>query len=1243
MGLLPLELAISDLQIASLTPGAAPFLEVRRCRLVPALGSVWAGPFILSRVTLEGLVVRIRAFPEGGDDIPHATSGSTPDSGVRIGRLTVIGGALELDHRRVPLELDLPDLRGRLDRRGTALAGRLTFGLGHIAVGSGPPLRVSTDMNVRFVGDRLLVDQARLRTERSDLAYTGTITLAADPVGEFNLHGPVDLEELDQHLWHTNLRIKGDGLYDGTLNVNGPRLRLKGRLRGTAGSFDGMDVPEFGGHLGWDERGVHLSGLQVRSFDGRATIDLEIPPEPEIRRLDAVYDGVDADGALAGLFHIGTSGIGSAATGTAHLTWGPSRFRYLSGQIRLQLQAKQDGRTPLRGRFDWNATAGTQQLQHAELFAPATTLRASGSIAPDDRLDLAVDGDAGDLAAADDLAMRVRRALGNAHALLSGFSGAGRFVGRCRGTLGMPSFTGRFSGQDVGYLGVQWGGVEWAGTADPLVVHSHSLRVQRGHGEIWLDGETATGEYAEGDAMSFRARLAEWPAEDFVRAFHWDTRISGPTTGEVAISGRRSRPVGHLHARLTAGAYYGVPFRDLVLTSRLDGRTATIDASARVGDGSVQLNGTLTDDETLDGTVTVQKSDLADVGLSPFAGATWSGRVSGSATLQGTLAHPRLTASFSSPGLGLGGASLGTTTLRFKADGDGPVAVQGACRNAEVDLSLSGRFSGLPPYESDLTLVARQTRLDPLLRLAAPQLPPAIGVVTTGTMAIRGPLSQPRRAAFDLALSDLQVQFPDHPVRNRQPVRATIRDGRLNLASFDLAGEGTNLVVSGDAGVFDDPDARLAMLVRGQADLRTLSIVTDRVRGRGTARLTINLTGTRRAPRSEGTLDLESGGLRLRGFPHGLEEVRGRLEFNESAARLTRLSARLAGGDVDADGEATYTAGRLTSFDVRASGRRVALRYPEGLRSVVDGDLRFTGDADRQWVTGDVTVRQAVWTRRYDIASELLAAQSVPRPTTAAAVGLNYDVRVHAPGTLRVDNNLAALDARADLALQGTVDDPSVVGRADVERGRIYFRGSTYVIRRGTIDFADPNRIDPFFDIEAETTLRSYRVTLKVSGTLERVHPTLTSDPPLSPLQILNLLAGADESAVANLLQAQRDQAYLAATGAATLAAGRLSEEMGLERGAQRLFGLNRFSIDPTTVNPTFAEGDVTTAARLTVGKRITPDLSVLYAQDLGGNEERLLSMELVLSDRVSLLLTRTQRPGESADYGFDVMLRHSR
>ena len=280
------------------------------------------------------------------------------------------------------------------------------------------------------------------------------------------------------------------------------------------------------------------------------------------------------------------------------------------------------------------------------------------------------------------------------------------------------------------------------------------------------------------------------------------------------------------------------------------------------------------------------------------------------------------------------------------------------------------------------------------------------------------------------------------------------------------------------------------------------------------------------------------------------------------------MNGTLAGGRLTIEGQAAYPGGRLTSYDIRPTGRGLALRYPEGLRSLLDAELRLFGDAGKQWITGTIDVRQALYTKRYDVASELLGARRVlPLPEAASLEeGAQLDLRVRAPGTVRIDNNLATLAASADLAIQGTTRAPVVTGRAEIERGRLFFQGRTYVIQRGALDFVNPQRLDPLFDIEAETRIRSYRVTLRVSGTLERVTPTLTSDPPLSSLQILALLAGQDESEVANLTQAEAraNQGNLAAAGAATLAAGRLSESVGLEREAERLFGLNRFSIDPS-------------------------------------------------------------------------------
>jgi len=560
--------------------------------------------------------------------------------------------------------------------------------------------------------------------------------------------------------------------------------------------------------------------------------------------------------------------------------------------------------------------------------------------------------------------------------------------------------------------------------------------------------------------------------------------------------------------------------------------------------------------------------------------------------------------------------------------------VEATCRSARVNLELRGAIGAAPPHHADLGLRSASTSLDPFLRAVYPSLPAPLGVIATGQLAIRGPLSAPRSLVGEASLAELSLLFPEYPVESRGPLRLELAHGILSLKALRLAGEGTDLEISGEAGVLGQ--GALAVVARGTADLRALAALSRRLRGSGSARLSVTVSGTTSAPRVDGRLTLQGAGLRVRGFPHGLEGAQGTVRFNESALEVDQLTGSLAGGTVELQGRATYAQGKITSFDLRPVGQGIALRYPEGIRSLLDADIRLFGDEDRQWLTGSIDVKQATYSRRYDVASELLATRTPAEASATFAQGLRLDLKVHAPGTLRIDNNLASLQARADLTLQGTASEPVVVGRAEVDRGRLYFQGQTYVIRRGVIDFTNPRKIDPIFDIEAETRIRSYRVSLKVNGTLDRVTPTLSSDPPLSSVQILNLLAGADESVVSSLTEAQAGQTQLAATGAATLAAGRLSEQVGLERGVERVFGLNRFSIDPSIVR---GGAGTTTSARLTVGKRLTPDLSVIYSQDLRGTEERILSIEYILSDRLSLLLTREQPGG----LGFDLRLRRSR
>jgi translocation and assembly module TamB len=1232
----PLEAELLAVRVQGASPEALPLLEVARLVAAPSLMPLFGRRIVLARLDVERPVLRINAWEKGGDDLPRLASAGTGEGlELRIRRLSITAGEVVVNHERIPLEAELPDVSGRFGaRRGGILLGNLSFKPGRLRFGTAPELPVGSDLALELDGPLVNVTEGHLRAEATDVAYRGMLDLRGKPRGRFTLNGKLDLGVLDRHVLLSGFGLTGSSHFEGTAEISVGELRLMGQLEGSGGLFKGVAVPRFAAAIERDGKGVRLHGLTLETLGGSARFDIDVASGTGPVRLKAELHELDAESAVRAIFDYGAFGLAASATGPVELSWPRGRSREVSGRMTLALATRQDERLPLSGRFEWRAERGVQFIEKAEFRTPRTGLRLAGRIEADNRTQLDVDGESSDLAEADLVGMGVRRALGTPAATSVGVSGSGSFRGRWKGSLRDPLFEGRFSGNDVAYLGVLWGSAEWAGSADADEIHSHSLVLRRPGGELWLDGRTETGALGGKDGLELRLRFKDWPAPDFTKALEWRTDLTGLLSGDATIAGRRSAPQGEAHLTAPEGRYFGTPYQDLDLHAALHGSSSEA-TSGRVliGGGPVTFHGSLTQDAVYDATLEAKDVALDDI-LPPVAqGVRIGGRLSGEVRLQGALERPRLSGRFSSRRLFLGDEGLGSLELTLAGDGGGDIALQARCVSPRVDVTTEGRFAAAAPHEGTLTIAARDTSLDPFARVLAPGLPAGVGIVASGDVRLSGPLATPARLDAEALVSSLLVALPEYPVKNVEPLLIRVHDAEARLGEVRLSGEGTNLLVSGSAGLL--PDGLLAVEAEGDADLQALSAVTRRLRGRGAARLALRASGTRATPHVEGTLEIEGAGVRFRGFPQGIDGVQGRVRFSEEAASFEALTGTVGGGGVELQGQAAYGEGRLRSFEVRGSGRGVRLRYPEGLKSAIDADVRLFGDAQAQWLSGSVEVKEARWTRRYDVASEILATRAPREAQASLGSSLHYDVKLSAPGTLLVDNNLATLSARALLTLQGTYEAPVLLGRAQIDRGRVYFQGNTYVIRRGSVDFTNPQEIDPLFNIEAEARVRSYRVTLKVNGTLERVYPTLTSDPPLSAVQILNLLAGADESAVANLAQSQVDQTRLAATGAATLAAGKLSEEVGLERGAEKLLGLNRFSIDPSIVR----SGVTDPTARLTLGKRVTSDVNVLYSVDLRGTDERLLSVEYTLSDRLSVLLTRTEPGG----FGFDVRLRHAR
>jgi translocation and assembly module TamB len=434
------------------------------------------------------------------------------------------------------------------------------------------------------------------------------------------------------------------------------------------------------------------------------------------------------------------------------------------------------------------------------------------------------------------------------------------------------------------------------------------------------------------------------------------------------------------------------------------------------------------------------------------------------------------------------------------------------------------------------------------------------------------------------------------------------------------------------------------------------------LRSSGRADVSALIGGTAARPIVSGQAMLTEGRLRHFSFPHALEDLNGVISFNASGIRLddpgytTPLNGRLGGGAVRFGGRIGLSGYQLSEFDVTATGEDMRLRFPEGMRSVVDATLALQGPASGPTLTGIVSVENATWTRGFAASGNmfgLTASDEAGLPITPGAISssgvppLRYDVRIVAPSTLHIENDLARIVASSELNLRGTFERPLLFGRAEIERGEVRFEGRRYQVTRGSLDFTNPNRIHPFFDVEAETRVRmlqqTYIVTLRMAGTTERMQPEFTSDPPLAPIDILTLLFSdatpQGDVELASLRQPnQREQDILQARATRALT-GALSQEVG--RVVRQTFGVDTFQITPLLMDPTQDSAsrlDVNPAARVTIGKRISDRVYLTYARSLSSStRDELILLEYDQNDSLGWVLSQN----EDRTYALEVRKRH--
>jgi translocation and assembly module TamB len=1071
--------------------------------------------------------------------------------------------------------------------------------------------------------------------------------------------------------------IQGRGFQVGSLSIGGAKIKgkdddfdLSGGLRLVSLSNGSVKVNSIRGTLTADRDRAGLSNFTADLLGGVVSGSASVAINGGSSKLDARFQSIDLDQVttLASAREVKVSGTTS---GTVALSFPGFDFERATGRIVADIDGEvsaSDGSgsaTPADGEVIAIATGNGLRVERAQIRSGSTTINATGDMRWNGRGAFDVDVKATDLAELQSIVESfgvVPQEIKDEYEYA--LEGEGSFTGRAELADGETTITGHL---ELGSIQLH---DEDAGSFSGDISYSPSqLNITNGS-LVKQDGSRAEFELnaplKTEDQIALKANVQQFSLATIIKTalpgFN-DFVNRGAVTGVIDLKGLPGPRTIEGTARVSlADAEFNtfsskdsdemekvsVPeftgdlsFAQSVLTVNnlrmragdsevvgqgrlnLDTYEYSIDAGAQNVD-LARVSGALPENVSLSG-----RADLKLVGQGKFGKSDdWS-----ELRLNGTIDGRSVAIN----GRDLGDAKLTAVTenglLKFEATGQ----IAGEMRSVTATVDLRDRDN----YPIAANIEFTDTDIAPYLSWVAPELS-GISGVASGSIKLGGPLQNPDNIEVVATFTKLELggaisEGRRYTIVNQAPV--VLRGGTtgITLEPAVFTGEGTSLALEG--GLVREGSGRSSLSVNGEINLRLLSSFTPIVFATGIAEVQASIAGSLDSPQLLGVMNLKDVGVRVVDFPISAAHGNGQIRFTSNQALIESFVASTPGGGTIAIGGGAALAGLVPDrWRLEINADQVGAEYPRDTHTVVDADLTLQGNRRLQILSGDVEVRRASYTE--DVTLEELITTGGPfQPSfletgpggSGAPLGLQttLDLHIAADNTLIVQNNLADAVGSAFLNLRGSLDDPVISGRVLLSRGTLEFRNGRWDLIRGIITIPGRRGAEVVVDFQAEADIRGYHLTTNFNGVPSKLQVQVRSEPTLPEAEIISLvLTGSvnpDRSTVASTTQTGLGLAQ-------SILSASLSEQ--LERGTQRLFGLSRFSIDPLLVG----RGNDPTA-RITIGQRVTRDLTVTYSQNLSSGPsgmEQIVLVEYRLSNRFSVVGYRN----EFGALGFDVRLR---
>jgi translocation and assembly module TamB len=1249
--------------------GEAPLFHADLIRVGLKIVSILEKRVDLESVRVERPQVNLIVYPDGRTNFPKPKAAQRPRRGavetvldLAVRRFDLNGGTVRAQMQRLPLDLHGENLRAAIGyRAGPArYEGELSFRSLDVKMGRQPALPVDIDARLVLERDRLEIQRARMTLYNSKLEASGTLDHFAAPVVRAAYNGRVYVKDVTEGERLGPLAHRGVAVVDGQAAFS----------EASGSTFSGKLAAS---GLTFETGGVRIDGIRVESKFAAAHGRIELK-DLAVLALAGRFDGrgeiaspgdFRAEGAVRGfslnemryIHEVRRVTWNGGVSGPVHLAGAVRRAKLERFNVNALLDiAPAPGDNPVQGRIDltYNHPADELVFGPSDIATRASHLAFSGILGRS----LSVSADTTNLGDAGP-AIAMFTAGPPPQMPVKLVNGTARFRGAVEGPLRSPEIRGHAAATNV-----VWDGRSIDRAEADITVSGAGIAVR--NASIAKDGLRASG--------GARIGFTDWKPEAS-GAIAGEFSVSAPNLAQVLEAVNVTLPFEAASGRLTAGITLGGSIGAPQVSGHAQADAVVLEGQPiEHAQGDAQYTGSLIEISGVqlqhgpsrvrlsarlshpagnwrEGRLQFQIATRG-VGLSqlqavrervPEAGGRIEMQMAGEVTLAPHGFRP-----------GTLSGEIAVKDLTQRGERLGSLVLSAATQAQEVDVRLDGDLAGSkisgsstwglqPDYPakgqidfSALDFSALLARLrnkpgtgpPPFEGTAAGALQFSGSALDTGTWRLSAEIP-----AFEIrpaARLGGAASSPDLILRNAGPLLFDVdaRGARIRQARFHA--KDTDLTATGRVGF--SGRSRWDARIQGSMNLALLRDFESRMYSAGSVALDVSVRGALDNPDVYGRVDLSNASVNFADFPNGIENANGTIFLYRDRAIIDTLTAQSGGGKVSLTGFASL--GEVMTFHLRATATGVRVRYPEDISSTVNATLAFTGTLERSVLSGNATVTRMGLNLSSDLGSILArSAQPVQAPAQPSRFlqGLRLDVHIVTAPQVRLETQLTKdVLAEADLRLRGDGTRPVLLGRVLINQGQVNFFGNQYTINSGQILFVNAAKIEPNINLDLGTRVRGIDVTLHISGPVDRLNMSYTSDPPLPFNDVVALLTtGREPGLTSGQTPTLVGQSY-GQGGASTLLSQAIASP--ITGRLQRFFGVSRLKIDPLVTGMTSSNA----TARVTIEQNITKNLTFTYITDLSRAQGQTIRIEWDLTGTWSAVAVRE----ENGMFGIDFLYR---